>query len=217
MDQFDRSPEDVSFDLDAEEYSLESILDEYKDFQTDAPAPRPQPAYRSRPVTAEMIEEEEAEDAEAEDILMSAELDSALKAADPEAAASAADTPPHEDHDVKRYQPKRQRDHATEEEVEKWNETKANAKRLAKKGISGLKHFASLRNISISRFSGRSDFNYFTECLSFFHGFLGPYTRIQVSSFLFKEVEGYHAEFQTGTTAQEQYRISFGDIEQFFE
>lgn len=111
MDQFDRSPEDVSFDLDAEEYSLESILDEYKDFQTDAPAPRPQPAYRSRPVTAEMIEEEEAEDAEAEDILMSAELDSALKAADPEAAASAADTPPHEDHDVKRYQPKRQRDH----------------------------------------------------------------------------------------------------------
>ena len=81
MDQFDRSPEDVSFDLDAEEYSLESILDEYKDFQTDAPAPRPQPAYRSRPVTAEMIEEEEAEDAEAEDILMSAELDSALKAA----------------------------------------------------------------------------------------------------------------------------------------
>ena len=143
MDQFDRSPEDVSFDLDAEEYSLESILDEYKDFQTDAPAPRPQPAYRSRPVTAEMIEEEEAKDAEAEDILMSAELDSALEAAAPEAAASAADTPPHEDHDVKRYQPKRQRDHATEEEVEKWNETKANAKRLAKKGISGLKHFAS--------------------------------------------------------------------------
>ena len=65
MDQFDRSPEDVSFDLDAEEFSLESILDEYKDFQTDAPAPRPQPAYRSRPVTAEMIEEEEAEDAPA--------------------------------------------------------------------------------------------------------------------------------------------------------
>ena len=79
MDQFDRSPEDVSFDLDAEEFSLESILDEYKDFQTDAPAPRPQPAYSSRPVTAEMIEEEEAEDAEAEDILMSAELDSALE------------------------------------------------------------------------------------------------------------------------------------------
>ena len=79
------------------------------------------------------------------------------------------------------------------------------------------RHCIVLRNIGISRFSGRSDFNYFTECLSFFHGFLGPYTRIQVSSFLFKEVEGYHAEFQTGTTAQEQYRISFGDIEQFFE
>ena len=155
MDQFDRSPEDISFDLNAEEFSLESILDEYKDFQTDAPAPRPQPAYRSRPVTAEMIEEEEAEDAEAEDILMSAELDSALKAADPEAAASAADTPPHEDHDVKRYQPKRQRDHATEEEVEKWNETKANAKRLAKKGISGLKHFASKLSEVVSRWSRR--------------------------------------------------------------
>ena len=143
MDQFDRSPEDVSFDLDAEEFSLESILDEYKDFQTDAPAPRPQPAYSSRPVTAEMIEEEEAEDAEAEDILMSAELDSALEDIDQEAETAAPDAPPHEDHDVKRYQPKRQRDHATEEEIEKWSETKANAKRLAKKGISGLKHFAS--------------------------------------------------------------------------
>ena len=114
MDQFDRSPEDVSFDLDAEEFSLESILDEYKDFQTDAPAPRPQPAYRSRPVTAEMIEEEEAEDAAAEDILMSAELDSALEDITPEAGTDAPDAPPHEDHDVKRYQPKRQRDHATE-------------------------------------------------------------------------------------------------------
>ena len=36
---------------------------------------------------------------------------------------------------------------------------------------------------------------------------------IQVSSFLFEEVEGDHAEFQTGTTAQEQYRIPFRDIE----
>lgn len=143
MDQFDRSPEDVSFDLDAEEFSLESILDEYKDFQTDAPAPRPQPAYPRRPVKAEMVEEDAAEDAEAEDILMSAELDSALEDTAPETGTAAPDEPPHEDHDVKRYQPKRQRDHATEEEVEKWNETKANAKRLAKKGISGLKRFAS--------------------------------------------------------------------------
>lgn len=143
MDQFDRSPEDVSFDLNAEEFSLESILDEYKDFQTDAPAPRPQPAYPRRPVKAEMVEEDAAEDAEAEDILMSAELDSALEDTAPETGTAAPDEPPHEDHDVKRYQPKRQRDHATEEEIEKWNETKANAKRLAKKGISGLKRFAS--------------------------------------------------------------------------
>ena len=63
MDEFDRSPEDISFDLNAEEFSLESILDEYKDFQTEKPAPRPRPAYRSRPVTAEMIEEAEAADA----------------------------------------------------------------------------------------------------------------------------------------------------------
>lgn len=41
MDEFDRSPEDISFDLNAEEFSLESILDEYKDFQTEKPAPRP--------------------------------------------------------------------------------------------------------------------------------------------------------------------------------
>lgn len=143
MDQFDRSPEDVSFDLDAEEFSLESILDEYKDFQTDAPAPRPQPAYPRRPVKAEMVEEDAAEDAEAEDILMSAEPDSALEDTAPETGTAAPDEPPHEDHDVKRYQPKRQRDHATEEEIEKWNETKANAKCLAKKGISGLKRFAS--------------------------------------------------------------------------
>ncbi len=78
--------------------------------------------------------------------------------------------------------------------------------------ISISRYCIVLRNISISRFSGRSDFNYFTECFGFFHGFFGPYTCIQVSSFLFKEVEGYHAEFQTGTTAQEQYRIPFRDI-----
>ena len=140
MDEFDRSPEDISFDLNAEEFSLESILDEYKDFQTEKPAPRPRPAYRSRPVTAEMIEEAEAADAETEDILMSAELDSALDDAESTQAQAA---PVHEDHDVKRYQPKRQRDHATAAEIEKWNETKAGAKRLAQKGLSGLKSFAS--------------------------------------------------------------------------
>lgn len=140
MDEFDRSPEDISFDLNAEEFSLESILDEYKDFQTEKPAPRPRPAYRSRPVTAEMIEEAEAADAETEDILMSAALDSALD--DAEGTQTQAE-PVHEDHDVKRYHPKRQRDHATAAEIEKWNETKAGAKRLAQKGLSGLKSFAS--------------------------------------------------------------------------
>ena len=140
MDEFDRSPEDISFDLNAEEFSLESILDEYKDFQTEKPVPRPRPAYRSRPVTAEMIEEAEAADAETEDILMSAELDSALDDAESTQAQTA---PVHEDHDVKRYQPKRQRDQATGAEIEKWNETKAGAKRLAQKGLSGLKSFAS--------------------------------------------------------------------------
>ena len=63
MDEFDRSPEDISFDLNAEEFSLESILDEYKDFQTEKPAPRPRPAYRSRPVTAELIEAAEIDGA----------------------------------------------------------------------------------------------------------------------------------------------------------
>ena len=58
----------------------------------------------------------------------------------------------------------------------------------------------------------QNDFNYFTECLSFFHGFLGPYTRIQVSSFLFKKVERHHAELHTSSSTQEQYRITFGDI-----
>ena len=79
--------------------------------------------------------------------------------------------------------------------------------------ISISRHCIILRNISISRLCGRSDFNYFTESFGFFHGFLSPYTCIQVSSFLFEEVEGDHAEFQTGTTAQEQYRIPFRDIE----
>ncbi|MEE0062513.1 MAG: hypothetical protein UET87_04115, partial [Oscillospiraceae bacterium] len=74
------------------------------------------------------------------DILMSAELDSALDDAESTQAQTA---PVHEDHDVKRYQPKRQRDHATAAEIEKWNETKAGAKRLAQKGLSGLKSFAS--------------------------------------------------------------------------
>ena len=49
-----------------------------------------------------MVEEDAAEDAEAEDILMSAELDSALEDTAPETGTAVPDEPPHEDHDVKR-------------------------------------------------------------------------------------------------------------------
>ena len=69
------------------------------------------------------------------------------------------------------------------------------------------------RDVSICSFSGRSNFYNFTKPLSFFHCFLCPHTCIQISSLFFKEVERYHAELHTSTTAQEQYRITFGDIE----
>ena len=68
------------------------------------------------------------------------------------------------------------------------------------------------RNISISGFSRRGNFYNLAKTFGLFHSFLGPHTRIEVSGFLFEEVERYHAEFQTCTTTQEQYRIAFGNI-----
>ena len=56
-----------------------------------------------------------------------------------------------------------------------------------------------------------------TEVLGLGHGLLGPYTRIQVGSLLLQEVEGHHAEFQTGTAAQEEYAVAFGNVEELLE
>ena len=43
MSQFEHSNDDYMFDLDAEEFSLESILDEYKDYDPSRPDPAPKP------------------------------------------------------------------------------------------------------------------------------------------------------------------------------
>ena len=65
MSQFEHSNDDYMFDLDAEEFSLESILDEYKDYDPSRPdpAPKPQSGFASRPVDAALIEaEQQAQD-----------------------------------------------------------------------------------------------------------------------------------------------------------
>ena len=68
-------------------------------------------------------------------------------------------------------------------------------------------------DISICSFSRGSNFYNFTKPFSFFHCFLSPHTSVQVSSFFFQEVIRNHAELHTSTSTQEQYRITFGDIE----
>lgn len=60
MSQFDRPADDYTFDLEAEEFSLESILDEYKDYDPSKPEPAPQPrsGFAARPVDAALIDED---------------------------------------------------------------------------------------------------------------------------------------------------------------
>ena len=46
-----------SFDLDSEEFALESILREYGNAESGTPTPQPKAAFESRPLTAELIDE----------------------------------------------------------------------------------------------------------------------------------------------------------------
>ena len=55
----DLSVNGYSFDLDSDEFDLESILREYENYDPDAPAPAPRAkaAFESRPIPAEIIDE----------------------------------------------------------------------------------------------------------------------------------------------------------------
>ena len=79
------------------------------------------------------------------------------------------------------------------------------------------RHFVILRNIRVAILFGRSHLNRFAESLGFLHGLLGPCTRVQVSRFLFQEIIGNHTELQACTSTQEQYRVSFRNMQQFLE
>ena len=58
----DFSVNGYTFDLDSDEFDLESILREYQDYDPNAPAPTPKAkaAFESRPLTAELIDEPDA-------------------------------------------------------------------------------------------------------------------------------------------------------------
>ena len=147
MSQFEHSNDDYMFDLDAEEFSLESILDEYKDYDPSRPdpAPKPQSGFASRPVDAALIDED-AEDAFAEDETDTGEdWDEAEDEdwVDDEAPEEGEAEPeaPDEDADVREYKP--ERDRFTDAERQKWNEAKDSARQFAKKGFNGLKNWVN--------------------------------------------------------------------------
>ena len=79
------------------------------------------------------------------------------------------------------------------------------------------RHRVVFRDIGKTVFFGRSHFNGLAECLGFFQGLLGPCTGIEIRCFLFEEVIGNHAEFQTGTATEEEYGISVGNVQDFFK
>lgn len=171
MSQFDRPSDDYTFGLEAEEFSLESILDEYKDYDPSKPEPVPQPrsGFASRPVDAALIDEdsedeisedETYEEPPYEDESYTDEIyeDEAYDEEPPEESddeeseydddwvdedpLDVADVPEDdEDADVREYKPAR--DHFTDEERQKWNEAKDTARQFAKKGFSGLKNWVS--------------------------------------------------------------------------
>ena len=68
------------------------------------------------------------------------------------------------------------------------------------------------RDIRIRCFRRRCHFYDFAKRFRFLYCFLRPNTGIKISSFLFKEVERHHTEFQAGATTQEQYRIPFRNV-----
>ena len=79
------------------------------------------------------------------------------------------------------------------------------------------RHFIIFRDISVAFFFRRSHLYCFAERFRFFQRFLGPSTRIQVSRLLFQEIIGNHTELHACTSTQEQYRVSFRNIQQFLE
>lgn len=157
MSQFDRSSDDYTFDLEAEEFSLESILDEYKDYDPARPQPVPQPqsGFATRPVDAALIDEEPYEDEDyaeesyEDDVYDEEQLEETDDAAPEDDGdwadeeAFDADEAPEDDDDadVREYKPPR--DHFTDEERQKWNEAKDTAKQFAKKGFTGLKNWVN--------------------------------------------------------------------------
>ena len=69
------------------------------------------------------------------------------------------------------------------------------------------------KSISLRR---SNDFN-LTPHFSLFNSCSWPSSGIYIGSFRFQEVEGDHAELHAGTTTQEKNRVSFRNIQYFFE
>lgn len=155
MSQFDRSSDDYELDLESDAFSLESILDEYKDYDPSSPkpAPRPQAGFAAHAVDAALVNTEELEFSEdevyeeapaEEDTLEYCDeaepaYDDGFNTADIE--ADFAPEKDDEDADVREYTPGR--DRPTDEERQKWNKAKDTAKQFAKKGYTGFKSWVN--------------------------------------------------------------------------
>lgn len=147
MSQLDHSADDYPFDLEAEEFSLESILDEYKDYDPARPIPEPHAGFAARPVDAALIDEDEPLDEPADFVVDTVsdadeptdEFEAAAPPAEPDGFLEDDDLPgaDDEDADVREYRP--WRDRPTDEERQKWAEAKDAAKQFAQKGISGIR------------------------------------------------------------------------------
>lgn len=154
MSPFDRPDEDVSFDLDTEAFSLEAILEEYRNYDPNAPEETPQvPAsFAAHPVEAALVDEDAPEDDvlpyDAPEALDEGEIydapetpeDGVLENALDTEAEAAPDAETDEDADVREYHP---HDGFTDEERQKWSEAKDSAVRLAKKGFSGIRDWVN--------------------------------------------------------------------------
>ena len=75
----------------------------------------------------------------------------------------------------------------------------------------------SFRNIVEGGISRRGYLNRFTEGLSLLEGLLSPYTSVKISCLLHQEVVGHHSEMHAGTTTEEEYGVTLGNVENLLE
>ena len=76
-----------------------------------------------------------------------------------------------------------------------------------------------LRNLIVRRNRIRAGcyFDSLAEAFGFLQSFLRPHAGVQVRGFFLQHIERHHAELQTCAATQEQYAVTFGNVQQLFE